>query len=223
MPINLNKVARAEFKICADGPVLISSKYSGEIDPTKPDIQFLQSLNGNESVFVIPGSTIKGVIRNFIENDGKLLDNISISKLFGTVKNNGDVTLKSRISFHDAYANMSNIHTTFRNSTAIHPHTQAALGTSLNNVIAVDKGSFNAGFTIVNFSYEELYAVLNALEMANVGFVRFGGRKSRGYGKVRIEDFELTIIDGFTEDMKEKISCNFENLDKAASYFKGVH
>ncbi len=220
MPVTLDKIAHAKFTICADGPVIVSSKTSGELNPTNTDSQFLQGSNGKEDTYVIPGSTIKGVIRSFIESNANILDfrDYDCEKLFGRI---GSPALKSRISFHDAYADIGSVHTTLRASTAIHPHTQAALNSSLNTVLAVDKGDFAAGFTLLNFNSKEIGAILYTLHMANTGFVRFGGRKSRGYGKVKIKDFRLVVTEGFNADLSEKITYMSESLDEAVKHFEG--
>ena len=70
----LSNQAHAEFDLCADGPVLISSGKSNKTNPTLPDNTFITGYNiikesGETSRFenyLIPGSTIKGVIRHYI-------------------------------------------------------------------------------------------------------------------------------------------------------------
>ena len=62
--------AYAEFDLCADGPVLISSGKSNKTNPTLPDNTFMTGFCGAEhkdEMYVIPGSTIKGVIRHHID------------------------------------------------------------------------------------------------------------------------------------------------------------
>ena len=89
MPITLKNKACAEFILSADGPVLVSAKYSGDLNPTTADAQFLTGQNGSEECCVIPGSTLKGVFRSFFEtNERYKISNTE--DLFGSGKNQED-------------------------------------------------------------------------------------------------------------------------------------
>ena len=87
----LERVAIAEFDLIADGPVLVQSGKSNKINPTLPDSSFLRGLYNGEETFVIPGSTIKGVIRSYVSDTldptKELGDNeiSQINKLFGYI------------------------------------------------------------------------------------------------------------------------------------------
>lgn len=222
MPITLKNKACAEFILSADGPVLVSAKYSGDLNPTTADAQFLTGQNGSEECCVIPGSTLKGVFRSFFEtNERYKMSNTE--DLFGTVKNQEDgKAYKGRISFHDAYADMSGVRMIIRASTAIAAHTQSAMTGTLNNVLAVEKGDFSAGFTLVNYSDDELLKLLCALNLVNEGFIRIGGRKSRGYGKMAVSSFRLTTTGGYNPDLTEKTGYCSDDLAAAIQHYKEV-
>lgn len=214
--------AVAEFDLVAKGPVLIGDKAGNKIDPTQPDITFLSGQISSDGHFscVIPGSSIKGAIRSYCEQllDGEI--GAKTQSLFGKVanKNNKD-SQKSKIYFHDAFAVPETLVISTRFSTAIDPFTQSPKSTSLNNVGTVDKGVFKAGFRIVNFSNEEIKAILDALSKINTGEILFGGRKSRGFGYMNVENFRLTVNNGYNEDFEPVNEKTLDSLEKAFSYF----
>lgn len=222
MPITLKNKACAEFVLSADGPVLVSGKFSGDLDPTTADARFLTGQNGSEECCVIPGSTLKGIFRSFFETNERYRMS-DTEDLFGTVKSHDDgKAYKGRIAFHDAYADMSGVRMIIRTSTAIAAHTQSAMTTTLNNVLAVEKGDFLAGFTLVNYSDDELFYLLCALNLVNEGFIRIGGRKSRGYGKMTVKSFRLTTTEGYNPDLTEKPGFCSDDLAAAKQHYKEV-
>ncbi len=206
--------AVAEFKLCADGPVLISSGKSCKTNPTLPDSIFLTGATENEqNVFVIPGSSIKGVIRTYVEDYFKT---DKVEELFGRVK---DTALRSKVSFHDAYADMSTVVDSIRNSTAINKISQSASNSSLNNMQVVEKGEFDAGFKIVNYEENELETIIKALMAVDDGELFFGGKTSRGFGRMKIKDFRIKINNGFDENLMPKIT-EFDSFDKVIEYLR---
>ena len=206
------KTAVVEFDLCAAGPVVISSGKNNELDPRLPDMSFLSGNDGNTTAFVIPGSTIKGVIRGFVYNEAKLKRTaVNEETLFGRAM--GEAR-KSKISFHDAYADMSTTVSNIRHSTALDPILQSAKRGSLNNVQVVEKGTFKAGFKLINYSHDELEIIMRALSAVNDGRLRFGGRTSRGYGMMRVENFHMTIYNGFDENLNRKIEKEYSGLDE---------
>ncbi len=220
MPETLKNKARAEFVLSADSPVLVAAKYAGELDPTTVDAQFLMGSNGGEERCVIPGSTLKGVFRNFFEtNDG--YETLDTGSLFGTLNGNDQKAQTGRISFHDAYA-LGKVGMTVRQTTALDPCLQSAKKGTLNNVLAVEKGDFGAGFTVVNYYDKEILFLIEALELLNEGFIRIGGRKSRGFGKMTVKSFRITTIDGFNRDLTEKKGYSAESLGDAAKHYREV-
>lgn len=215
----LKRQAVAEFDLVAKGPVLIGDANGTKIDPTLPDNTFLSgqiSSDGSTSC-VIPGSSIKGAIRSFCEEllDGE--EGVKTQMLFGKLAK--DNNFKSKIYFHDAFAVPETLVISTRFSTAINPFSQSPKGTSLNNVATVDKGVFKAGFRIVNFNNEEIKAILTALCKINTGEILFGGRKSRGYGFMNVENFHLTVNDGYDKKFEPVNEKESDSLEKAVSYF----
>lgn len=205
--------AYAEFDLCADGPVLISSGKSNKTNPTLPDNTFITGFCGAEhkdEMYVIPGSTIKGVIRHHI-------DEKSAKIIFGTI---GETAQKSKIKFNDAFAAPEGIVTTVRYSTAINPVKQSAKITSLNNMEVVEKGAFKAGFIFKNYTAAEMEKILLALYDVNEGAVRFGGKISRGFGKMRVDNFSMKVNNGFDENLMPKNEIVFSSIETALEHFR---
>lgn len=225
----LERVAIAEFDLIADGPVLVQGGKSNKTNPTLPDSSFLRGLYNGEETLVIPGSTIKGVIRSYVSDTldptKELGDNelSQINKLFGCIGEGEQKSMKSKISFHDAYAVSETVVTNIRYNTAINKLTQSAKHRTLNDLEVVEQGVFKAGFKLVNFDnkLKELKYILDALKEVDTGLVRFGGRKSRGFGKMKIGEFSLKIFEGYNADLSVKNEKEFTSLESAYNYVKG--
>ena len=205
--------AYAEFDLCADGPVLISSGKSNKTNPTLPDNTFITGFCGAEhkdEIHVIPGSTIKGVIRHSIDEKAARV-------IFGTIDGSAQ---KSKIKFNDAYAVPETIVTTVRHSTAINPVNQYVVGQFKFDAEVIEKGTFKAGFIFRNYTAAEMEAVLMSLYDVNEGFVRFGGKVSRGFGKMRIENFSMKVSGGFDENLMPKNEAVFSSIEAAVEHFR---
>ncbi len=216
----LNRVASAEFTLSADGPVLVSAKESNKLNPTLPDSTFIRGRFNEQGAFtyLIPGSSIKGVIRSrYCDFRGQEVS----EKLFGFINNRKKEVQKSKISFHDAYAEITTVSLTTRYSTAIDPSRQSAKGGSLNNLQAVEKGDFKAGFRCVNYTDDEMLTILKVLADINLGIVRFGGKKSRGFGMMHISEFKLTAMDGYTQNFEPVCEQKFYTIEEAQDHFSG--
>lgn len=213
--------AKAEFELCAAGPVLVSSGKSHKTDPTVPDTTFMTGYIGKDHLtecYVIPGSSVKGVLRHHIQ-DLYITKESEAEALFGKIK---DGAQKSKIKFSDAYAVPDTIVTAVRNSTKIDPNSQSPVKGSLNNLQAVEKGTFKAGFQIKNFTHKEIEALLMALLDIDTGAVRFGGKTSRGFGKMRIGSFSMTADKGYDSELMPKDRVTFTDIEAALKYFREV-
>lgn len=215
----LECTACAEFDLIADGPVLVSASGSNKTDPTRPDNTFLTGLTGHthdKYAYVIPGSTIKGVIRHHMYD---MMNDDEINTMFGKIGyNNGNQ--KGKIKFNDAYACMDTIHTAIRHNTAIDPCEQSAKPHSLRNMEVVEKGIFKASFNFKNYSSREMEKLILTLYDINTGEVRFGGQVSRGFGKMNVKNFYMKTNDGYDRELKPKNEMVFSSLNAAAEYFR---
>ena len=205
--------AIAEFDLVADGPLLISSGIKNNIDPTLPNTTFLSGyIKNGERTFVIPGSTIKGIIRHHASESMNYLEE---NELFGSLK-----PQKGKISFFDAYADSKTVRTTIRYNTAINKVSQSAKTTTLNDMQIVEKGIFKAGFKIINFKPLELSMILHTLCDINLSMVRFGGRRSRGFGQLKVENFKIVLKNGYGQDFQPINPVEINSLNEAYQKYK---
>ena len=204
------------FTISPVGPVIIADSSSNRTNPEKSDACFLMSTVDGKRVYVIPGSSIKGVVRSYASD---YLSQQDIEILFGRVK--PKPPLKSKISFSDAFADMSTVKTDIRYSTAINPIGQSAKNGSLNSVEAVVKGDFYGGFRLKNANEKEFLYIIKAINALDKGEICIGGRKSRGFGTVSIKDFRLVVSNGFDIYLKPVISAEYNELDTLLNELEG--
>lgn len=210
--------AYGSFTISADGPMIIRSTVNTKLTPENADAIFIESaVDEKNNAYLIPGSSIKGVVRHYLTNSYN--DDV-IENLFGKVKNGA---LKSKISFSDAFADMSTIKTSMRYQTKIDAISQGASKGSLNSILAVTQGDFKCDYRIRNFSVDELELFIKAIKAFDSGEICIGGRISRGYGMVRIKDFNIVISNGYNDNLEPKIileAKNISELEKAIPEIK---
>lgn len=200
-----------QFTLSPAGPVLVSSGSGNKLHPELPDNTFLMSYDGEQDAFVIPGSSLKGVIRHYLyriqQNDRQ------VDALFGFVEKKD--AKKSKISVSDAFADMKTAETTVRHSTALGSVSQSAKNGTLNNMQAVTNGAFAGNIRLKNVNKDEILMILNSLKAINRGEICVGGRISRGFGRMRITQFQMTASGGYDADLKPIIAGAFDSLDKA--------
>ena len=212
----LNKEICGAFTISADGPLLVKSGTSNKTDPALPDARFLTGKDGETEAYVIPGSSLKGVIRHYLE-DNHILEEAAVKSLFGTHIGG---SLRGRLSLSDAYADMSTVHIIHRTNTALGAVSQSTLRGSLNNTDTLDQGHFRCSFRILNPSEKDICALLNALDAMNRHILFIGGRTSKGYGRISVKDFQMRVIDGFTPAFEPNITAEFSDLAQAVSTYR---
>lgn len=210
----LKKEVCGAFTISADGPMLIKSGASNKTNPALPDALFLTGKDGDTETYVIPGSSLKGVIRHYLE-DNHILDENAMNSLFGT--HNGGL-LRGKLSLSDAYADMKTVHIVHRTNTAIGAVSQSA-AYGLNNTDTLDQGNFQCSFHIINPSDNDVRALLNALDAMNRHILFIGGRTSKGYGRVSIKNFQMQVVDGYTPEFKPNTTAEYSDLAKAVNIY----
>lgn len=208
----LNREVICHFDLSADSPVIVSDNRLNKIDVTSANTTFLMGNDGVQNTYVIPGSSIKGVVRNYCYNH---LSDKEIDELFGNIKPE-DIN-KGKIKFYDAYADISTVKTTIRYNTAIDKISQSAKNGSLNSIETVVKGDFKSGFKITNFKDKELITILNALNSIDSGELAFGGRTSRGFGRMLVKNFQLTINNGYNKDFSAN-TITFDSVQQTLDY-----
>ena len=212
----LKKEVCGAFTISADGPLLIRSGASNKTDPALPDALFLTGKDCGTETYVIPGSSLKGVIRHYLE-DNHIIGEDEAKSLFGSHKGG---LLRGKLSLSDAYADMSTVHMIHRTNTALGSVSQSVTHGSLNNTDTLDRGDFRCSFRIINPANHDVLSLLNALDAMNRHILFIGGRTSKGYGRVSIRDFQMQAVDGFTPAFEPKISAAYSDLAEAAGAYR---
>lgn len=101
--MHLNKLKNevcGSFTISADGPLLYKIGSINKIDPAMPDALFLTVKDDGTETYVIPGSSLKGVIRHYLE-DNHIISEEAAKSLFGSHRG---ALLRGKLSVSDAYA-----------------------------------------------------------------------------------------------------------------------
>lgn len=207
-----------KFDLSTNGPLLIRDGKPSELDPTIPDIQFIRSMYNGEPKPVMPGSSIKGVFRSRIE---KLLYNIDgcrccniFSKRKGEnckleydnendsgrvkYKNScpackvfGNLGLKGRIQFKDAFIEDNKYKLGMRTNVGIDRITGAAVKGALFDPEVLEEGTFKCTIKIENYFKWQLKLILYVLGEINAGYVTFGASTSRGFGNMKFKNFKI--------------------------------
>ena len=202
-----------KFTLSPDGPVLVSSGSANKLHPELPDNTFLMSRNNGEETFVIPGSSLKGVIKHYLyricENDEQ------VEQLLGNQPE--AAARKSRVSVADAFANMATVKTTLRHSTALGAVSQSAKSGSLNNMMAVIAGVFAANIRMKDVTEAEILMLLRALQAIELHEICIGGKISRGFGRMHIKDFQMTVSCGYDTNMCPIIAGEYDSLATAVT------
>ncbi len=202
---NLN--AQILLTLSANGPVLIGSGSSNKTRPELPDNTFLRGYNSGEECYVIPGSSIKGVVRHYL---AKRYNDKDIEELFGKVS--GSASKRSLVSFSDAYADMSTVKNVKRYSTKLKSTSQGTVRGTLNTYEAVTEGDFSCCIRFKKVNKKQIAMILEALDAIENGTLFIGAKTSRGFGKMNVKDFKLVISDGYNSDLTPKICGNFNSI-----------
>lgn len=222
----LQNEAKLSFILHTKSPLFIKSEKSNVLDPTLPDMQCIKSRYKGKSTPIIPGSSIKGVLRSRYESLAILFGGrccnvvekqsrckISEKKKTGrevyesmcpACKLFGSTEISSRISITDAYPE-GEYAMGERMGVGINRITGAAQKGALYDFEVVEEGSFRAGITLKNYEIYQLKLLLYVLKDINDGYVTLGGATTRGNG--RMEVLDLSII--FREYRKNKPGIKF--------------
>ena len=169
---------------------------SGKSDFTDNDL--LYDCNG---VPFIPGTTLAGVSRHYLENCG-----FKTNDLFGFIslepeKKNGEVYYpreESRIIFYESFLSGSFIKN-FRDGVAITEDGVAADGAKFDYEIVEAGCKFDFKIEIDNFVEIDKKMISCLLDGLNKGFVRLGHNSNRGLGKVEVEELKFKKISNIDE------------------------
>ncbi len=211
---------RIKLHLSPRGPLLI--KAGGiSANPTLPDMQFVRTFHPEKGETIyIPGSSLKGVVRGFVEKALRTIDNqqswqwacptfpddkASCAKRLqeeekssyiyghscGACRIFGHTRLKGRAAFTD-FLPVNDIKTEIRYGVAISRLSHAVGAGPFEMEIAV-AGTFEGHLILENFELWQLGLLALALEAMNQGLLKVGFGKNRGFGDVKVEVVEVTL------------------------------
>jgi CRISPR/Cas system CSM-associated protein Csm3 (group 7 of RAMP superfamily) len=210
-----------DLTLIPDGPILIKSGKEGA-DPTKPDMEFVETYHkGGRSIY-LPGSSLKGAIRAHAErivrtvgsddrpqngngiwandplNDKRdYLKDKSASEIYKlscfTDQLFGSTEIASRLRVQDAYPNPEKpLKLEERNGVAI-DRVFGSVAVGPFNYQVCTSGEFKTKIHLKNFSLGQLGLIGLVLRDLNDGWFGIGFAKSRGLGTVEVR-YEKAIV-----------------------------
>lgn len=211
-----------ELTISPCGPILIKSGKEGA-DPTKPDMEFVETYHrGGKSIY-LPGSSLKGAIRAHAErivrtvgsdrppsngqgiwandplNDKRdYLKEKSAPEIYKlscfTDQMFGSTEIASRVRIEDAYpVNRTQLKIEERNGVAIDRVFGSTVPGALFNYQVCTVGDFKTKIHLKNFTLAQLGLIGLVLRDLNDGWFGLGFAKSRGMGTVTVRYDSATV------------------------------
>lgn len=204
-----------EFSIVPAGPILIKSGKEGA-DPTKPDMEFVETYHSGGRSIYLPGSSLKGAVRAHAErivrtvgktsrpnnpsevwandplnDDYKYLNNQPAPHIYRlssfTDQMFGNISIASRVRIEDAYPDKSILlKIEERNGVAI-DRVFGSVAVGPFNYQVCTGGEFNTKIHLKNFSLAQLGLIGLVLRDLDEGWFGLGFAKSRGMGLVEVK------------------------------------
>jgi CRISPR/Cas system CSM-associated protein Csm3 (group 7 of RAMP superfamily) len=204
-----------DLTIIPDGPILIKSGKEGA-DPTKPDMEFVETYHAGGSSIYLPGSSLKGAIRAHAErivrtvgketrtNSSLPWANDPLNDKYEYLKDKsssdiyklssftdqifGNTSIASRLRIEDAYPDKSiPLKLEERNGVAIDRVFGSTIPGALFNYQVCTSGQFRTKIHLKNFTLGQLGLIGLVLRDLNDGWFGLGFAKSRGLGTVEVK------------------------------------
>ncbi|MFN6559468.1 MAG: RAMP superfamily CRISPR-associated protein [Nostoc sp. ChiSLP01] len=203
-----------DLTLIPDGPILIKSGKEGA-DPTKPDMEFVETYHAGGRSIYLPGSSLKGAIRAHAERivrtvgdekpNSKQLPwaNDPLSDKYNYLENKsapdiyklssftdqifGNTSIASRLRIEDAYPDKSQpLKIEERNGVAI-DRVFGSVAVGPFNYQVCTAGEFKTKIHLKNFTLSQLGLIGLVLRDLNDGWFGLGFAKSRGLGTVQVK------------------------------------
>lgn len=208
------------FSLIPDGPILIKSGKEGA-DPTKPDMEFVETYHAGGKTAYLPGSSLKGAIRAQAERIVRTVggDQPDASKPYLPWANDplkdkytylekkpsadvyrlssftdqlfGNTSLASRLRVEDAYP-VGTLKLEERNGVAI-DRVFGSVAVGPFNFQVCTAGEFKTKIHLKNFTLAQLALLGLVLRDLNEGWVGLGFAKSRGLGTVKVKYLRAAV------------------------------
>ncbi|MGH1394845.1 MAG: RAMP superfamily CRISPR-associated protein [Trichormus sp.] len=203
-----------DLTIIPDGPILIKSGKEGA-DPTKPDMEFVETYHAGGRSIYLPGSSLKGAIRahaerivrtvgdekpnsknlpwanNPLNDQYDYLAKKSASEIYKlscfTDQMFGNTAIASRVRIEDAHPDSSQPpRIEERNGVAI-DRVFGSVAVGPFNYQVCTAGEFKTKIHLKNFTLAQLGLIGLVLRDLNDGWFGLGFAKSRGLGTVEVK------------------------------------
>lgn len=208
--------AKINITISPVGPLLIKASDQGA-DPTKPDMEFVETYYGGDRSVYLPGSSLKGAIRAHCERIVRTLGgNVSAcdpvkrdSRCRNLEEENsatlykktcticqifGSTNISARANITDAYpVDPSEVKLEERNGVAIDRIFGSAVPGALFNFQVLTAGAFATKINIKNFTTPQLALIALAIRDFDEQRIGLGFAKSRGLGQVNMKVNKVVI------------------------------
>ncbi|PSF37387.1 CRISPR-associated protein [Aphanothece hegewaldii CCALA 016] len=235
-----------DLTLIPDGPILIKSGRQGA-DPTKPDMEFVETYYRGKRTIYLPGSSLKGAIRAHAErivrtvgqenpnnknpnipwasnplkdqrDHWKKKNSVEIYKLSSfTEQMFGNTSIASRVRIEDAY-----------------PVDVTSLNIEERNGVAIDRvfgsvavgpfnyqvctsGEFQTKIHLKNFTLAQLGLIGLVLRDLNDGWFGLGFAKSRGLGTVKVQ-YNSAVVQYPGCEVKNKQIYSFASQQPLGSH-----
>ncbi len=210
-----------DLSIVTLGPILIKSGQQGA-DPTKPDMEFVETDHNGVRTVYLPGSSLKGAIRAHAErivrtvgkdkrpnNPQQLWANDPLNDKYEYLKNKEAPDIYRLSSFTDQMFGNTSLASRLRIEDA-YPIPELALKLEERNGVAIDRvfgsvavgpfnyqvctqGGFRTKIHIKNFTLAQIALIGLVLRDLNEGWFGLGFAKSRGLGTVEVKFNSATV------------------------------
>ncbi|MEH2051808.1 RAMP superfamily CRISPR-associated protein [Nostoc sp.] len=205
-----------DLSIIPDGPILIKSGKEGA-DPTKPDMEFVETYHSGGRSIYLPGSSLKGAIRAHAErivrtvgkdrrdpnNSDILWANDPLSDKYDYLQKKSAADIYKLSSFTDQMFGNTSIASRVRIEDA-YPDKSQPLKIEERNGVAIDRvfgsvavgpfnyqvctaGEFHTKIHLKNFTLAQLGLIGLVLRDLDDGWFGLGFAKSRGLGTVQVK------------------------------------
>ncbi|NJM71974.1 MAG: CRISPR-associated protein [Scytonema sp. RU_4_4] len=205
-----------DITLIPDGPILIKSGKEGA-DPTKPDMEFVETYHAGGRSIYLPGSSLKGAIRAHAErivrtvgkdkrdsNNWNLLwANDPLNDKYDYLQNKSASDIYKLSSFTDQMFGNTSIASRVRIEDA-YPDKSQSLKIEERNGVAIDRvfgsvavgpfnyqvctaGEFHTKIHLKNFTLAQLGLIGLVLRDLDDGWFGLGFAKSRGLGTVQVK------------------------------------
>jgi CRISPR/Cas system CSM-associated protein Csm3 (group 7 of RAMP superfamily) len=209
-----------EFSLIPDGPILVKSGQEGA-DPTKPDMEFVETYRAGGKTIYLPGSGLKGAIRahseRIVRTVGRDRRDASNSDVLWasdplhdkyeylrevsspdvhrlssyTDRLFGNTSIASRLRIEDAYP-VGEVKLEERNGVAI-DRVFGSVAVGPFNYQVCTAGEFATKIHLKNFTLGQLGLLGLVLRDLDDGWFGIGFAKSRGLGNMKVKFDRVTV------------------------------